>query len=114
MATCPAAAASVSAAATTPQQRGQKRPRGSSSSRELPRVEGSLATLPSGLSGVEAGGGDDGNANDFSLWMTQVGDGLYFSEVVFELFFGAQSRSTLFVAAARVSCLPHPQKSTSL
>ncbi|CAM9416844.1 unnamed protein product [Ectocarpus sp. 4 AP-2014] len=67
VATCPAAAASVSAAATTPQQRGQKRPRGPSSSREPPPVEGSLATLPSGLSGVEAGGGDDGNANDFSL-----------------------------------------------
>ncbi|CAM9298700.1 unnamed protein product [Ectocarpus sp. 13 AM-2016] len=67
VATCPAAASSVSAAATAPQQRGQKRPRGPSSSRELPPVVGSLATLPSGLSGVEAGGGDDGNANDFSL-----------------------------------------------
>ncbi|CAB1099400.1 unnamed protein product [Ectocarpus sp. CCAP 1310/34] len=67
VATCPAAAASVSAAATTPQQRGQKRPRGPSSSRELPPVEGSLATLRSGLSGMEAGGGDDGNANGISL-----------------------------------------------
>ncbi|CAN0221885.1 unnamed protein product [Ectocarpus sp. 8 AP-2014] len=66
VATCPAAAASVSAAATTPQRRGQKRPRGPPSNRELPPVEGNLATLPSGLSGVEAGGGDDGK-NDFSL-----------------------------------------------
>ncbi|CBJ25556.1 expressed unknown protein [Ectocarpus siliculosus] len=68
VATCPAAAAaSVSAAATTRQRRGQKRPRGPPSNREMPPVDGILATLPSGLSGVEAGGGDDGNANDFSL-----------------------------------------------
>lgn len=115
-----AAAASVSAAATTPQQGGLKRPRDPSSRSKLPPVEESFATPPSGQSGGEAGGGDDSNANDSSLsvkssptaaqeesesslWMTQVGDGLFLSEVELERFFGAQSRSTLFVAASRVA-----------
>ncbi|CAM9100510.1 unnamed protein product [Ectocarpus fasciculatus] len=65
--TFPVAAASVSAAATTPQQCGRKRPRAPSSSSKLPPVEESFATPPSGHSGVEAGGGDDSKATDFSL-----------------------------------------------